>query len=88
MPTYDYECDSCSHTFEVFQKVDDKRKRKCPECGRLKLVRLFGSGSAVLFKGSGFYTTDYRSSGYKADKKADKPAEPKAGCDKGKCEDC
>jgi predicted nucleic acid-binding Zn ribbon protein len=67
--------------------MDDKRKKKCPECGRLKLVRLFGTGGAVLFKGSGFYTTDYRSSEYKADKKADKPADPKPSSDKGKSSD-
>lgn len=87
MPTYDYECDACGHTFELFQGMDDKRKKKCPECGRLKLVRLFGTGGAILFKGSGFYTTDYRSSEYKADKKADKPAAPKPSSGKGKCDD-
>lgn len=87
MPTYDYECDACGHTFELFQRMDDKRKKKCAECGQLKLVRLFGAGGAVLFKGSGFYTTDYRSSEYKADKKADKPADPKPSSDKGKSSD-
>lgn len=88
MPTYDYECEGCSHTFELFQKMDEKRKKKCPECGRLKLVRLFGTGGAVLFKGSGFYTTDYRSSSYKADAKADKPQSPPPSCDKGSCDNC
>ena len=65
MPTYDYECDACGHTFELFQSFSDSIKRKCPECSKLKLRRLFGTGAAVVFKGSGFYETDYRSESYK-----------------------
>jgi putative FmdB family regulatory protein len=65
MPTYDYECDACGHAFEEFQSISDAVKRKCPECGKLKLRRLFGTGAAVVFKGSGFYQTDYRSDSYK-----------------------
>lgn len=65
MPTYDYVCDACDHEFELFQSIKDNPKRKCPECGKLKLRRLFGTGAAVMFKGSGFYTTDYRSESYK-----------------------
>ncbi|MDA7977690.1 MAG: zinc ribbon domain-containing protein [Pirellulales bacterium] len=65
MPTYDYVCDSCEHTFELFQSITEPVKRKCPECGKLKLRRLFGTGAAVMFKGSGFYETDYRSESYK-----------------------
>ncbi|MCH2123778.1 MAG: zinc ribbon domain-containing protein [Pirellulaceae bacterium] len=72
MPTYDYECDNCSHTFELFQGINDPRKRKCPECKRFKLRRLIGSGAAVVFKGSGFYQTDYRSDSYKKSAAADK----------------
>lgn len=75
MPTYDYECDSCGHSFEEFQGIRDKIKRKCPECGKLKLRRLFGTGAAVVFKGSGFYQTDYRSESYK--KGAEKAKESK-----------
>ena len=60
MPTYDYECDACGHAFELFQGITAPVKRKCPECGRLKLRRLFGAGAAVMFKGSGFYETDYK----------------------------
>ena len=75
MPTYDYECDACAHTFELFQGIKDPVKRKCPACGKLKLRRLFGTGAAVVFKGSGFYQTDYRSESYK--KKAQ--SESKAG---------
>ena len=65
MPTYDYECGVCAHEFELFQSISDSVKRKCPECGKLKLRRLFGTGAAVVFKGSGFYQTDYRSESYK-----------------------
>jgi len=65
MPTYDYVCDSCGHEFELFQKITAHPKRKCPECGRLKLRRLIGPGAAIVFKGSGFYQTDYRSESYK-----------------------
>ena len=65
MPTYDYQCDACDHEFELFQQISDPVKKKCPECGKLKLRRLFGTGAAVVFKGSGFYETDYRSESYK-----------------------
>ena len=76
MPTYDYECDACGHEFELFQSISDPVKRKCPECGKQKLRRLFGTGAAVVFKGSGFYQTDYRSDSYKkAAEKDKKPAE-------------
>ncbi|WP_372898618.1 FmdB family zinc ribbon protein [Stieleria sp.] len=72
MPTYDYECGACGHEMELFQGINDPVKKKCPECGKLKLKRLFGSGAAIVFKGSGFYQTDYRSEGYKKAAKADK----------------
>lgn len=75
MPTYDYQCDACDHLFELFQGINDPIKRKCPECGRFKLKRLFGTGAAILFKGSGFYETDYRSDSYKQAASADKKAE-------------
>ena len=74
MPTYDYECDACGHAFELFQGITAPVKRKCPECGRLKLRRLFGAGAAVMFKGSGFYETDYRSDAYKKAAANDKKA--------------
>ena len=70
MPTYDYECDACGHEFELVQSMGDSKKKKCPECGRLKLQRLIGGGGAIIFKGSGFYTTDYRSESFKAGEKA------------------
>jgi putative FmdB family regulatory protein len=78
MPTYDYECDACKHAFEKFQSIKAPVLRKCPKCGRQKLRRLIGIGAGVIFKGSGFYQTDYRSSGYRQSAKADKSAAPAA----------
>ena len=78
MPTYDYECDDCGHEFELFQSMSDSVKRKCPECGKNKLRRLFGTGGAIMFKGSGFYETDYRSESYKKGAKAEKKAKEDA----------
>ena len=69
MPTYDYECESCGHQFEQFQSITAKSTRKCPECGKMKLQRLIGAGAGIIFKGSGFYQTDYRSESYKQGKK-------------------
>lgn len=71
MPTYDYECNACGHTFELFQSINDSLKRKCPACSKFKLRRLIGTGAAIVFKGSGFYQTDYRSDSYKKAAKAD-----------------
>ncbi|MBI2560685.1 MAG: zinc ribbon domain-containing protein [Planctomycetes bacterium] len=77
MPTYDYRCNACNHTFELFQSISEKAIKKCPECGEPRLERLLGAGAAVLFKGSGFYQTDYRSSEYKSRIKAENDT-PKA----------
>jgi putative FmdB family regulatory protein len=74
MPTYDYECDACGHTFELFQSYSAEVEKKCPKCKKLKLRRLFGTGAAIVFKGSGFYQTDYRSDSYKKAAESDKPA--------------
>ena len=71
MPTYDYVCDQCGHAFEAFQSMTAKQLRKCPSCGKLKLKRLIGTGAGVIFKGSGFYETDYRSESYKKAAKAE-----------------
>jgi putative FmdB family regulatory protein len=73
MPTYDYVCDACGDKFELFQSINDPVKRKCAKCGKQKLRRLIGAGAAIMFKGSGFYQTDYRSEGYKKRAAADKP---------------
>ena len=74
MPTYDYECDACDATWEMFQKMTDEPVKKCPECGKQKARRLFGTGAAIMFKGSGFYETDYRSKDYQKSAEADKKA--------------
>ena len=74
MPTYDYECDACGHHFDELQSFSDPVLTKCPKCKKKKLRRLFGTGAAVLFKGSGFYETDYRSESYKSGAKAEADA--------------
>ena len=78
MPTYEYDCDACEHAFEEFQSFSDEVLTKCPKCGKKKLRRLFGTGAAIIFKGSGFYETDYRSESYKTAAKEDQetPAKP------------
>ncbi|MEX2186779.1 MAG: zinc ribbon domain-containing protein [Pirellulales bacterium] len=86
MPTYDYHCDACEHEFEHFQTITSPLLTKCPKCGKKKLRRLFGTGAALVFKGSGFYTTDYRSDSYKDAAKKDKPAGDGKGSD-GKSSD-
>ena len=78
MPTYDYQCEACDHEFELFQSIKAPTKRKCPKCGKLKLRRLIGPGAAIVFKGSGFYQTDYRSASYKKGAEADKKSQSKA----------
>ena len=75
MPTYDYECDACGHKLEVFQNISDPLLEKCPKCKKKKFRRLFGAGGGVIFKGSGFYTTDYRGDSYTKAAAADKPSE-------------
>ena len=65
MTHYDYVCDACDHEFELFQSITAAVKRKCPSCGKQKLRRLIGPGAAIMFKGSGFYKTDYRSDSYR-----------------------
>jgi putative FmdB family regulatory protein len=77
MPTYAYRCEACDHEFEQFQGITANPLRKCPECGRMKLRRLLGTGAGILFKGGGFYETDYRSENYKEAAKKDKPAAEK-----------
>lgn len=65
MPTYDYHCEACDHAFEHFQPITARPIRKCPACKANKVVRLIGTGGGILFRGSGFYQTDYRSEAYK-----------------------
>jgi putative FmdB family regulatory protein len=70
MPTYDYQCKKCGHRFEVFHSMSDDKPRKCPRCGK-RAVRVPSAGGGLLFKGSGFYITDYRSSSYKEKAKSE-----------------
>jgi putative FmdB family regulatory protein len=85
MPTYEYECRSCRHTFEAFQSIKDEPLKKCPKCGKA-LRRLFGGGLGIIFKGSGFYTTDYKHSSavtggngsYRGEAKSDSKSETKS----------
>ncbi len=85
MPTYDYKCEACGKKFEHFQSMKEDPLKKCPKCGKNKVKRLIGGGGGVIFKGKGFYETDYRSSKYKdsASKdspvKVDSPKPPSAG---------
>lgn len=78
MPIYEYECDDCGHNFEIEQPITSKPKRKCPECGG-RVQRIISGNVGFLFKGTGFYTTDYRSPEYKKAEKAEKEAERKNG---------
>lgn len=79
MPTYEYRCEACGHELDLFQNISESPKKKCPACSRLKLKRKIGGGAGFLFKGSGFYLTDYRSDSYKKAADADsKPAESKS----------
>lgn len=72
MPTYEYQCDDCGHNFDEFQMFSEAPLTVCPKCGKTTLRRVFGAGAAIIFKGSGFYQTDYRSESYKSAAKADK----------------
>ncbi len=73
MPTYQYECDACGHSFDILQSMLDKKLKKCPACSKNKLYRLIGAGNGIIFKGSGFYETDYK----KKEPPKDKDAAPK-----------
>lgn len=74
MPTYEYRCANCGHELEEFQSMSAKPLKKCPACGKNKLERLISGGGGVIFKGGGFYETDYRSDAYNKAAKADKEA--------------
>lgn len=71
MPTYDYRCEACGHELEIFHSISEPARRKCPRCGKRKLERRIGTGAGIIFKGSGFYQTDYRSESYQQGAKAD-----------------
>ena len=90
MPTYEYECGACGHRFEKYQSMTEKAIKKCPECGKAKAQRVISGGAGVLFKGSGFYQTDYRSKGYNESAKKDVPKKetPAAPACSGDCSSC
>jgi len=81
MPTYEYECGACGKRFERFQSITAASVRTCPSCGKRKVRRLIGAGAGVIFKGSGFYQTDYRSDSYKKGAEKEKPAAAPAASD-------
>jgi len=85
MPTYDYVCDSCGHEFELVQKMTDKPRKRCPRCGAT-IRRRIGAGSGLLFKGSGFYATDYRSADYKSKAKDEQSGPKVAPASEGKAD--
>ena len=74
MPTYEYVCDACDHAFELFHSMKDAPVKKCPKCKKLKVRRLLGTGGGIIFKGTGFYQTDYKSSGAKEKPKSEAAA--------------
>ena len=78
MPTYEYECDACGHAFEQFQSITAAPIKKCPICKKSRVRRLIGRGAGIIFKGSGFYQTDYRSDGYQKSAAAEKPSTAKS----------
>ena len=78
MPTYDYKCTECNHTFEVFQRMSDEPLKSCPKCkGAVK--RLIGAGAGPIFKGSGFYQTDYKNKPVEKTKKDKAETKPSSG---------
>ena len=80
MPTYEYKCSACGHSFEELQSFSEPPLTKCPKCKKKKLARLFGGGGAILFKGTGFYETDYRRAGQtNGDGKTEKTDKTEAG---------
>ena len=82
MPTYDYQCKKCKYTFEEFQSIMDNPLKKCPKCSKNTLQRLIGAGAGVIFKGKGFYQTDYRSDSYAKDAKKEKESGTKSSSSK------
>ena len=82
MPTYDYVCDACGHRFDAYQSITADALKKCPACGKRSLQRLIGTGGGIIFKGSGFHETDYRSESYKKGAAAEKSATTSGGDDK------
>lgn len=87
MPTYEYACESCGYELERLQSITARPLRKCPKCGKNKLQRLIGTGAGIIFKGSGFYETDYRSESYKKGADSEKKSKEKAADSEKKSEE-
>ena len=95
MPTYEYECSACNHAFEILQSMSEEKLKQCPQCHQMKLERLIGGGGGIIFKGTGFYETDYKKKSAPADSKPEAvpvskanpeaTASPKPGCGGGGC---
>ncbi|MEZ6059348.1 MAG: zinc ribbon domain-containing protein [Planctomycetaceae bacterium] len=75
MPTYEYRCKACENQWDEFQSISASPTKKCPECGKLKAERIISAGGGIIFKGSGFYQTDYRSESYKKGASAEKKSQ-------------
>jgi len=86
MPTYEYRCNSCGHQCDIFQSIKDRPLRKCPACAKLSMKRLIGSGAGIIFRGSGFYETDYRSESYLSQARKESSSASEASADTGKTE--
>jgi len=87
MPTYEYRCNACDHLWEDFQSIKAPPTKKCPECGKSKAERIISAGGGIIFKGSGFYQTDYRSESYKKGASAEKKANESASKDSSSSSD-
>ena len=87
MPTYEYVCQDCEHKFEEFQSITADPVSNCPSCGQNKVKRLIGMGAGLIFKGSGFYQTDYRSESYKKAAEADKKSSSESSSSKSESSD-
>jgi putative FmdB family regulatory protein len=83
MPTYEYICDACEHEFEQFQSITADPVKECPECRKKKVRRKISTGAGIIFKGGGFYETDYRSKNYKESAKKESDAAKPASESKG-----
>jgi len=88
MPTYEYECQACGYAFEELQTMTDAKLKKCPKCHKNKLARLIGSGSGMIFKGSGFYETDYKKKAAPSTEKKDSPKTASTPAASSPCSGC
>ena len=84
MPTYEYECEACGHQFEAYQSITAAKLKQCPQCQKESLQRLIGTGSGMIFKGNGFYETDYKRKSGAPSCPAEKSSSCPCPCDKAK----